>query len=535
LHGPAASSEKEFHDLQFVEPFFLFVVLPTTLCAFYLAGRHHGPLVATAVLVGASAIFYAPYGSQATSLLAASLLMNIAIGGMLSHYHLSRWLRTALLGAGLFLNFLALATFKYVDQVAELISPSAGPVIGVAIPAGISFYTFHQSVFLLDAYNRKTEVLRFLKGTYSFLGKLSAFTRYAAFVALFPQLVIGPITYMSEVGPQLQRQSFGRLRIVDLQVGATLIVVGLFKKLCIADPLGDIVNAVYRALPAGIQISQTDADFAVIGYFFQLYFDFSGYSDIALGIARLFGIYLPINFDSPLRATGISDFYRRWHITLTRVIALFLFTPLSLWGARSAMRRGYTGWRHKALAVWLPLLANFQIIALWHGANGTFILFGAIHGAWYIMETEIRASRAFALFRSKTSDRFRTIGGMAVTTLLLALTFALFRSRSLAEFGDLLSRLAAFDTIGSAVVVPTKWYWVLVAAIAAIVYLLPNVYEISRYYRPGIVTFVNPSTTPGVLRAKWRPDLLWALFVAALAAGVFMRIHHPSHFLYAGF
>jgi alginate O-acetyltransferase complex protein AlgI len=214
---------------------------------------------------------------------------------------------------------------------------------------------------------------------------------------------------------------------------------------------------------------------------------------------------------------------------------LFLFTPLSLQGTRVAVERGYKGWRRRILATWLPLLVNFEVIALWHGAKGTFVLFGIIHGAWYVIETEIKSGIAFKTFRSRTSEHFRVAVGMAFTILPLMLTFALFRSASLFEFWSLLSKLVAFETVGTTVMVPTKWYWVMIALVAVIVYLLPNGYEILRLYRPGILTFVSPSITPTFLQVTWRPNPFWALFVAVLTALVFTRINHLSHFLYQGF
>ena len=275
--------------------------------------------------------------------------------------------------------------------------------------------------------------------------------------------------------------------------------------------------------------------FAIIGYFFQLYFDFSGYADIALGIARLFGIRLPVNFDSPLRATGIVDFYRRWHITLTRVIARFLFTPLSLWGTRFAIDLGYRGWRRRALGAWLPFLVNFEVIALWHGAKTTFMLFGAVHGVWYVIETEVRLSKAFKAFRNRTSDRMRMLGGMAVTCIPLMLTFALFRCASLGMFGNLLAGLRAFGTADAVTAPVTRQDWALLGAAALAVYLLPNAYDMLRRYRPGILTFANASTTPAFLRSVWRPNLAWAMFTVVLAGLVFTRLNRPTVFLYAGF
>lgn len=520
----------------FVEPFFLFVLLPAAVLAAYGAGRWAGPTAMLAVIVATSAIFYAPNGWLAAGLLAVSLCLNLAIGiSLCGEQPVRENLRRLLLTIGLVFNFSALAIFKYVDAVFALVDPAAGPLLGVAIPAGISFYTFHQAVFLVDAYGRQSDVVAFLAGARGVAGKATAFIRYSAFVAFFPQLVIGPITYMSEFAPQVLRRGFGRLRIVDLQVGAALIIFGMFKKLCVADPLAEVIDPIYAAVLVGQKVSPAQAWFAVIGYYFQLYFDFSGYADIALGIARLFGVRLPINFDSPLRATSIVDFYRRWHITLTRVIAVFLFTPLAVWGTRVAIDRGYKGWRRRALSSWLPFMVNFQVIALWHAAKGTFLLFGLIHGLWYVLENEIRATKAFKAYRARTSDRYRMIMGMSLTIVPLMLTFALFRSSSLAAFGNLLAGLVAFDAPPPEIAFLGPLHWIGLGVIAATVYLLPNVYDLMRRYRPGIVTFENQSTSPDVLRVAWRPNVLWALFLCLLAIAVFMRINHASPFLYAAF
>jgi D-alanyl-lipoteichoic acid acyltransferase DltB (MBOAT superfamily) len=520
----------------FVQPFFLFVLLPVGVAAAHGAARVAGPTSVLAVIVAVSAVFYAPHGLLPSLLLVVSLCLNFAIGLALSGPDtVGPRGRKALLGLGLAYNFSTLAIFKYLDAVAVLVDPAAGPLVGIAIPAGISFYTFHQAVFLVDAYARSQDVVRFFEGARGAMGHVRAFTRYGAFVAFFPQLVIGPITYMSEVAPQLLRRELGRLRSVDLQVGATLIVIGLFKKLCVADPLAAVIDPIYSAADVGQLLSPAQAAFAIAGYFFQLYFDFSGYADIAIGIARLFGIRLPINFDSPLRATGIVDFYRRWHITLTRVIAVFLFTPLSVWGTRVALERGYRGWRRRALSSWLPFLVNFQVIALWHAAKETFLLFGLVHGVWYVLETEVRATAAFKAFRLRTSDRLRTVTGMAVTVAPLMMTFALFRSSSLETFWHLLGRLTTRDGRPPEVVYFVPMHWLLLGLVAAGVYLLPNAYDLLRRYRPGIVTFQNESTSPEPLRAVWRPTVSWALVVSMLAVAVFMRVNHVSPFLYGAF
>ena len=520
----------------FIDPLFLFAVLPLAICLFYVFGTLCGPSAALGVIVVTSAIFYAPYGALPFSILAGSLCVNLAIGlGLSSARFVSPAIRQLLLTGGLVFNFLLLGAFKYFDQIAALVAPMAGPILGVVIPAGISFYTFHQAVFLLDAFKRQEDVGKFLAGADGAGGKLSVFTRYAAFVALFPQLIIGPITYMSEFSPQALRPGFGRLRWVDLQVGVTLVIVGLFKKLVLADNLSTLVSPTFAGASTNLPISSNDAIMAIAGYFFQLYFDFSGYSDIALGIARCFSIRLPINFDSPLRASGIVDWYRRWHITLTRVIALFVFTPLSLWGTRYAAQRGYKGWKRRAFGAWLPFLLNFQIIALWHAAKGTFALFGLFHGLWYVLETEVKASKTFKAYRARTSDRFRGLTGMAISPLPLMLSLALFRSDSVNAFGKLVASVGNFapPEIGQVDGNPRGWLKIAIAAF--IVYLLPNIYEVLRNYRPGIVTYENRSTAVAILRVAWRPNLVWGLYLGGLAIVAFTYLNIPAPFLYAGF
>lgn len=513
----------------FVEPFFLFVVMPLALAGCFLAARLAGPTAALGILVLVSAVFYAPYGPLPAAILTLSLLINLALGMALAQgAGLSQAARKALLALGLAGNFLALAFFKY---FAPHLAGTTLPAVLAAIPAGISFYTFHQSVFLLNAFQRAPEVTRFLAGPG---GALGAGTRYAAFVAFFPQLVIGPITYLSEFAPQVLRAGFGRLKRVNLKVGAALITIGLFKKLCIADPLAATLNPIYALADAGTPLSSQQSVFAVLGFYFQLYFDFSGYSDIALGIARLFGIRLPINFDSPLRSTGIVDFYRRWHITLTRVIALFLFTPLSLAGTRYAIDKGLKGWRRRALGSWLPFLANFQVIALWHAAKATFVVFGLWHGLWFVIENEIRATKAFKAFRARTSERTRFLAGLAITLVPLSLTFALFRCDTLHAFGLVLQGFFNGSGAGKGAAVHNS-AWQMLALAGAIIYLLPNAYEWLRNYRPGIFTFTNPSSTLNRLRIAFRPDTLNALLLVVLWGFIVLRLNKPAPFLYAGF
>jgi D-alanyl-lipoteichoic acid acyltransferase DltB (MBOAT superfamily) len=299
----------------------------------------------------------------------------------------------------------------------------------------------------------------------------------------------------------------------------------------LADQLGTLAYPTFAAAAAGAALTRFDAWVGALAYFAQLYFDFSGYSDMAVGAARLFGIRLPINFDSPLRATGIADFYRRWHITLTRLIARCLFTPLALWTTRLAARRRYTGWRMRAWSSWLPFLANFQAIALWHGLSPTFILFGAIHGVWFIVERELGTTKGLRRLTGRLPERPRFLRAAAATFLPLMLTFALFRSTSLASFWRLVQTM--FAGPGGEIALGMN-HLVLVAAFA-IIWLLPNTNVLLKRFNPGLITWINPDRTPAILDLRWRPSVAWAVIVLILFSGALYHTNYEAPFLYLGY
>jgi D-alanyl-lipoteichoic acid acyltransferase DltB (MBOAT superfamily) len=445
--------------------------------------------------------------------------------------------RTTLLALGQAYNFGTLIYFKYLAYVIVFADQdSHTKLAAAAIPIGISFYTFQQAILLVDAYARNPAVASYLsRDNRAPTLSVGTFARYGAFHCFFPQLVIGPIAYLSEVGPQLLRSRFGRFRRSDFEVGLTLIAIGLFKKVVVADNLGLLADPVFNAAAAGNSAILTQAWVGALAYFAQLYFDFSGYSDIAIGIARLFGVVLPINFDSPLRATGIVDFYRRWHITLTRVIGRFLFTPLSLWGTRTAVTAGVRGVRLKVLSAWLPFLVNFEVIALWHGALPTFVLFGLIHGLWYIVETEAKATKLWRAFKGKTSARTRDTLGRALTFLPLMLTFALFRSETVAAFSTIVNGLLAGGEFVVLGVRAGLEDWAFLAGAFAVIFLLPNSTQLLRRYRPGIRTWNNADGTSPLLSFVWRPNVVWTLFVVVLVAATLLQINRDRPFIYLGF
>jgi len=538
----------------FVESHFIFIFLPIVIALFYLAGTLSGKYAALTVICLSSVVFYFPNSIAgdnpnishlvlATSLLLASVAINFAIAcyltdeGTKSH----TTARKAVFTIGMTLNFGALALFKYTNEFLKLAEgTNYAPLIAIGIPAGISFYTFHQAVVLSDCYNRKSETLEVFKRSASddVISRLKAYLRsaisYGAFILLFPQLVIGPISYLAEIAPQYLKRSFGKLRRIDIAIGTTLFAIGFFKKVVIADYLGGIADSGFSTAAAGGTMAAARAWQAALAYYGQLYFDFSGYSDMAVGIARLFGLRFPNNFDSPLRAVGIADFYQRWHMTLTRVIAKFLFTPLSLWGTRFAADRVLSGWKRKTVALWIPLWLNFFVIALWHGATSTFFLFGLVHGSWYILETEIKGAKLWRRYKRATSERQRQIFGQFIATIGLILTFALFRSSDLPSFARLLTSMIGRGEDGVALPI-SSLDWAVIAASFAIVWLLPNAYELLGRYRPNIKTFTNVTMTPWWFRFEWRPTPCWGLFVAVLLAIAFVKLGTKIPFLYGQF
>jgi D-alanyl-lipoteichoic acid acyltransferase DltB (MBOAT superfamily) len=513
----------------FTDPAFLFLLLPAACGLFYYLTPRAGSTAGITLLLTVSLIFYSTWGTYYLALLAASISVNFTSTCCMLVTPVARtFTRRSALWLGQLYNFGALLWFKYRLLLLVFHEPSRHyALVDVAIPIGISFYTFQQALLLLDAYHLDSSVVAYLGDLSSLRGKLRGYLRHAFFVSFFPHLVLGPIVYLSEFQPQVQNPQFGRAKRVNLEVGIALIIMGLFKKLVIADHLAPIADA---SFDAGASVPMAAAWLATLAYYTQLYFDFSGYSDLALGSARMLGIRFPINFYSPLKAVGIIDFYRRWHITLTRVIARFVFTPMSIRGARLALGSRWPWLPAALISVWIPLLINFEIIALWHGARLTFCVFGLIHGVWYVAETATRSSRSFQIWCKETSPTMRGLLGRALFICLMPLTFALFRSATLPEYLHLLRSLFGF---GTGVVNLKQMLEVFMAL--AIALLLPNSLQLLEHYRPGIFTYASKRLTLDRLRLHWRPDLSWTVTMSGmLAASLYFMSRQPP-FLYLGF
>ena len=285
---------------------FIFLFLPTVLLGFHLIGKQGHHRVAIAWLVGASLFFYGWWNPAYLGLMLVSIFFNYGIGVSLGGAP-KQPNKKPILIFGVIVNLGLLAYFKYANFFVDNLNNIAGTDIvleQIILPLAISFFTFQQIAYLVDAWRGETKEYNFL--------------HYCLFVTFFPQLIAGPIVHHKEMLPQFAKDVVYKLRSKHLAIGLTIFAIGLFKKVVLADGISVYASPVFDAAEAGVVLTFFEAWGGSLAYTFQLYFDFSGYSDMAIGIARMFGIRLPLNFNSPYKATSIIDFWRKWHITLSR-------------------------------------------------------------------------------------------------------------------------------------------------------------------------------------------------------------------------
>jgi D-alanyl-lipoteichoic acid acyltransferase DltB (MBOAT superfamily) len=348
----------------FNSPQFIFVFLPLALSATWIGLRLFGRTGGVAVLIAASLAFYASWHVWAVAVLLLSTAANLAIAHILLQSQ-RKVVRQALLALGIAANLAVLGYFKYTNFLIRNFDHLFGsnvPMTSIILPIGISFYTFQKIGFLVDVYERKISEVRPLE--------------FMLMVSFFPQLIAGPIVHYREIVPQLMRSL--RVEARSVALGLSVFAVGLAKKAVLADAL-----AVY-ATPRFVDAARGPIDFyagwiGALAYAFQIYFDFSGYCDMAIGLALMFGIVLPVNFNSPYKSASIIDFWRTWHITLSRFLRDYLYIPLG--GNRRGPVRRYAN-----------LLVVMLVGGLWHGAAWTFVLWGAIHGAYLVVNHLWRAA-----------------------------------------------------------------------------------------------------------------------------------------------
>jgi D-alanyl-lipoteichoic acid acyltransferase DltB (MBOAT superfamily) len=486
---------------------FLFGFLPLTLAGVWLLGRRAAAGAAVMWLLAASLWFYAYWNPPYLGMLVGSVAFNYAIGWVLCDRDAaSDRRRRQLLLLGLVGNLLLLVQCKYLGFFAEIAGALAGTDFDpgpMVLPLAISFFTFQQIAFLVDAFRGEVE--------------RPSPSRYALFVCFFPQLIAGPIVQHREVLPQLARRGLGRFDAERMAQGLTLFVLGLAKKVVLADRLAPLANPVFDAAAAGEALTFADAWGGALAYTLQLYFDFSGYSDMAVGLGAMVGVKLPRNFDSPYQAASIIDFWRRWHMTLSRFLRNYLYIPLG--GNRRGRGRRYAN-----------LLLTMLLGGLWHGAGWTFVVWGGVHGLFLVVNHGWRALRS----GGRPSSPPSRAAARALTFAAVVVAWVFFRAESLAAALEMLGAMFGLGGAalpGSAGAVPMLGAepWGGLAALLALVWWAPNTNRVLP------VALDSPPAEGGVPRFAWRATPSWAFAVGTLALVAVVDLVKRSEFIYFRF
>jgi alginate O-acetyltransferase complex protein AlgI len=394
---------------------FIFWFLPLTVGVFFLIGKR-SPYLAAGWLGIASLGFYGSWHIQDIILLVISICANYFAGYWLSK--LSPQPKQLLLWVAVGLNLLVLGYFKYanflVDNVAGLLGQNY-QLAKIVLPLGISFFTFTQIAYLVDSYQGKVKEFKFL--------------HYLLFVTYFPHLIAGPVLHHKEMITQFEHPRMYRWSSRNLANGMLMFIIGLTKKVILADGVVGYVTPVFDAAKHGGLVTWGDAWLGALAYTVQLYFDFSGYSDMAIGLSLIFGVKLPINFNSPYKATNIINFWRRWHITLSNFLRDYLYIPLG-------------GNRHGQTRRYLNLFVTMLLGGLWHGAGWTFIIWGGLHGSYLVINNLWQWFRTKILWQNpRTSSWLGRFASGAVTFLAVVVGWVLFRADSLNTAGRILGAM----------------------------------------------------------------------------------------------
>ena len=480
---------------------YIFIFLPFTFFVYFHLHKKRNNTAARVFLVLASMFFYGWWNPIYLPIIISSMVFNYYLGEFVSS-NKPKHRRKLMLTFGISVNLLALAYFKYMDffiQNLNFISNSSINLLHLALPLAISFFTFQQIAFLVDSYKSKVKEYDFLT--------------YALFVSFFPQLIAGPIVHHKEMMPQFASTSNYIKRYRNISLGIFIFCIGLFKKIVIADSFSPIVS---HGFDHSSTLTFFESWFTSLSYTMQIYFDFSGYTDMAIGSALIFNIKLPINFNSPYKATNIQEFWQRWHITLSRFLRDYIYIPLG--GNRKGNIKTYSN-----------LFLTFLIGGIWHGAGWTFFVWGILHGfatvihkawavlgfklnkyiAWFITFNFINITWVF--FRAHSwEDAFKVLKGMIGLNGITLPTNLQEKLSFLSVYGIDFGRFVS--NINSSSYLPL---YLLLSII--FVATLPNSNEISKRFAPNLFF------------------MLWMLIIAFTSFIFAMYLNVTSEFIYFQF
>jgi len=515
---------------------FIFLFLPITLAGFYLIGGRGHHRVAISWLVACSLFFYGWWNPAYLGLILASILFNYAMGMVVSSQATDH--RKLMLTLGVAANLGLLGYYKYANFFVDNFNLAAGSSFHletIILPLAISFFTFQQIAYLVDAYRGETREYNFL--------------HYCLFVTFFPQLIAGPIVHHREMLPQFAQDLIYRLNYRNLAVGLTIFAIGLFKKVVLADGIAVFATPVFNAAEAGVSLTLFEAWGGGLAYTMQIYFDFSGYSDMAIGLGRMFGIRLPLNFHSPYKAVNIIEFWHRWHMTLSRFLMVYVYFPLG--GNRKGPARRYVN-----------LMTTMVLGGLWHGAGWTFLIWGAVHGSCLVVNHGWHSIRRALGQDTGHSTKLGRLVSVMLTFIVITVTMTIFRAESFGGSYNIIYTMFG----GNGVILPdgmadllgaaAPWFqahgiqfgehvpnelaswsrgFEFIAVLMIIVLVLPNTQQIMGDFEPAFDTYRGKIEIGSLARPRFRISTGWAIFTSLafiIAIGSLTRV---SEFLYFQF
>lgn len=496
-----------FNSIQFI-----FVFFPITFLLFFCLVRLGYYQSGIVILVAASFLFYGWWNPAYLGLLIFSIIFNYFIGSALSQRFKLPINRKLLLILGTLVNLALIGYFKYANFFVDIVNDITGISFTfqkIILPLGISFFTFQQITYLVDAYRGETKEYNFIN--------------YCLFVSFFPQLIAGPIVHHKELLPQFNSKNIYKLNPENIAIGLTIFVLGLCKKVLIADNIAGYATPVFQAAAEGNSLTFYDAWSGALFYSFQLYFDFSGYSEMAIGTARMLGIILPLNFYSPYQAVNITEFWRRWHITLSNFLRDYLYIPLG--GNRQGKIRRY-----------LNLMITMLLGGLWHGAGWTFVIWGGLHGLYLIVNNLWRELRRFLGNDLTKIHWLNRILACIVTFIAVVFAWVIFRAENF-ESAILIwqTMIGKYGISLSYHVVPPQKK--LLIALCLFVWFVPNTIKWMNKYNPALHLPREKNDTIIWTKLQWQPQKKIGIIIGILIFIVIkILLDAPeSEFLYFDF
>ena len=517
---------------------FIFIFLPLTLLGFYLIGSKGYYRLALAWLVACSLFFYAWWNPYYLGLILCSILFNYSIGKEIDVRGRSQKKipRTLFLVIGITFNLGLLGYFKYTNFFIDTIDHVFHAhfyISHIVLPLAISFFTFQQITYLMDIYRGEGQEHKFL--------------HYCLFVTFFPHLIAGPLVHHKEMLPQFTRKRTRFFSPRYFALGITIFVIGLFKKLVIADKIGAYVDPVFHAAGELDCLTFLGSWCGALAYTYQLYFDFSGYSDMAIGLALLFGIRLPLNFYSPYKALNIIDFWKRWHMSLSRFLFSYLYIPLG--GNRKGVFRQCVN-----------IMVVMCLGGLWHGAGWGFVIWGALHGMYLVINHLWRSLRAFWGQNIDKTTKAGVFFSRCLTFVLVVLAWVFFHAENLS-----IAKTMVGSMLGEKAIVamyyhinhlqsPTDMYlamgyhllkqtyfqgaqevfWLVILSL--IVWFGPNTYQVMNRYKSAYNIFRGKQKEESLVQwLQWRPTILWAIVTFLMAIVAILNLSSAKAFIYFRF